>query len=507
MEPPTAQQVQRARADLLSAQQTIAASSELLAAAGISMEMPAHPPLGMEVNAVAVKLPALWPDNPRKWFLHCEAKFRLHRITAQQTMFDHCINVMTAEQSDVVMDLMERGPSPTCYDDLKQAYVERRTPSTAERIQRLRKLGPITDQRPSDLLRLMERILGRSIEGDEIAKEEFVRRLPAQTQLIIRSQAELFIDYVTMAKQQAVDMAVQRLLAESDLQIARCQLPDTEERLLVDMSTGKPRPLLPAAWTRKVFDIHHDLAHAGARAMRRLICDRFVWHGMARDIRHWARTCEACQRAKVSKHVVAPLTPLPMPVKRFDSLHVDLVGPLPASQGFTYLLTIVDRFTRWPEAIPLSDISAITCARAFLYHWVSRYGVPSTLTSDRGRQFVSELWRKTASMLGAATNTTTSYHPQSNGLVERMHRTMKAALKAKLAADPNWVDALPLVMLGMRAAVKEDLNCSAAEMVFGEALRLPGEFFVSADGDWTADPVFVSDLRQRIRQLRPIAPD
>lgn len=192
MEPPTAQQVQRARADLLSAQQTIAASSELLAAAGISMEMPAHPPLGMEVNAVAVKLPALWPDNPRKWFLHCEAKFRLHSITAQQTMFDHCINVMTAEQSDVVMDLMERGPSPTCYDDLKQAYVERRTPSTAERIQRLRKLGPITDQRPSDLLRLMERILGRSIEGDEIAKEEFVRRLPAQTQLIIRSQADLF---------------------------------------------------------------------------------------------------------------------------------------------------------------------------------------------------------------------------------------------------------------------------------------------------------------------------
>lgn len=241
--------------------------------------------------------------------------------------------------------------------------------------------------------------------------------------------------------------------------------------------------------------------------MRRLICDRFVWQGMARDIRHWARACVACQRAKVSRHIVAPLNPLPMPVKRFDSLHVDLVGPLPASQGFTYLLTIVDRFTRWPEAIPLSDISAITCARAFLYHWVSRHGVPSTLTSDRGRQFVSELWRRTASMLGAATNTTTSYHPQSNGLVERMHRTMKAALKAKLAADPNWVDALPLVMLGMRAAVKEDLNCSAAEMVFGEALRLPGEFFVSAEGDWNADPVFVSDLRQTIRQLRPIAPD
>ena len=195
-----------------------------------------------------------------------------------------------------------------------------------------------------------------------------------------------------------------------------------------------------------------------------------------------------------------------MPTRRFDSLHVDLVGPLPTSQGFTYLLTIVDRFTQWPEAIPLSDISALTCARAFLYHWVSRHGVPSTLTSDRGRQFVSELWRKTASLLGAATNTTTSYHLQANGLVERMYRTMKAAQKSKLETDPNWVDALPMVMLGMRAAVKHDMKCSAAEMVFGEPLRLPGELFVSAEGDWAADPASVVDLRQKMRQMRPMPP-
>ena len=316
------------------------------------------------------------------------------------------------------------------------------------------------------------------------------------------------IDYVDMAKQQAVDWGVQRLIADtnSSLKIVRCKLPDTHEQLIVDMSTGKPRPLLPGAWTRKIFDINHELAHVGARAMRRMICDRFVWSGMARDIRLWARTCVACQRAKVSQHTVAPLMPLPMPPKRFDSLHVDLVGPLPESQGFTYLLTIVDRFTRWPEAIPLSVISAATCARAFLYHWVSRHGVPSTLTSDRGRQFVSDLWTKTASLLGTSTNTTTSYHPQANGLVERMHRTMKSALKAKLGSDPNWVDALPLVLLGMRAAVKNDLHCSVAEMVFGEPLRLPGEFCVASDGDMAADPAFVADLRQKIRLLRPIPP-
>ena len=105
---------------------------------------------------------------------------------------------------------------------------------------------------------------------------------------------------------------------------------------------------------------------------------------------------------------------------------------------------------------------------------------------------MSELWRKTAALLGTSTNSTKSYHPQSNGMVERMHRTMKAALKAKLEYDPNWIDVLPVVMLGMRAAVKQDLNCSAAEMVFGEALL--------------ADPAFVVDLRQNMRQMRPVPP-
>ena len=83
---------------------------------------------------------------------------------------------------------------------------------------------------------------------------------------------------------------------------------------------------------------------------------------------------------------------------------------------------------------------------------------------------------------------------------------MKSALKAKLGSDPNWVDALPLVLLGMCAAVKNELHCSVAEMVFGEPLRLPGELFVSSDGDMAEDPAFVADLRQTIRLLRPIPP-
>ena len=114
----------------------------------------------------------------------------------------------------------------------------------------------------------------------------------------------------------------------------------------------------------------------GVRDMRRMICDRFVWSGIARDIIRWARTRVACQRAKVSQHTGAPLMPLPMPPKLLDILHVDLVGSLPESQGFTYLLTIVDRLTRWPEANPLSDICSDVCSRVFLPLGIMVYRLP-----------------------------------------------------------------------------------------------------------------------------------
>ena len=136
---------------------------------------------------------------------------------------------------------------------------------------------------------------------------------------------------------------------------------------------------------------------------------------------------------------------------------------------------MVDRTTRWPEAVPLASTTSADVARAFLSVWVARFGSPSDIPSDRGPQFVSELWSALARSLGTQVHRTTSYHPQANGLCERFHRSLKASLRAALT-DASWVDRLPWVMLGLRSAPKEDLDASPAELVFGQPLRLPGEF-------------------------------
>ncbi len=133
----------------------------------------------------------------------------------------------------------------------------------------------------------------------------------------------------------------------------------------------------------------HNVAHPGVEATVRLVSAKFCWPKMAKQIRLFAQQCIACQKAKVSTHIHLAPTAIPVPQRRFEHLHVDLVGPLPNSAGFSYLFTVVDRTTRWPEAIPLLGITAAECAAALFTGWIQRFGVPAYLTSDRGAQFTS----------------------------------------------------------------------------------------------------------------------
>ncbi|XP_060808829.1 uncharacterized protein LOC132903782 [Amyelois transitella] len=119
----------------------------------------------------------------------------------------------------------------------------------------------------------------------------------------------------------------------------------------------------------------------------------------------------------------------------------------------------------------------------------------------RGRQFESKLFKTLSAILGAEHRPTTAYHPACNGLVERLHRQLKASIKCH--ATSNWTEVLPLVLLGIRSAWKEDIHASAADLVYGEPLRLPGEFLAPTSSDIIDYTDFVARLRLHMAKLSP----
>ncbi|XP_018374067.1 PREDICTED: uncharacterized protein LOC108768207 [Trachymyrmex cornetzi] len=160
---------------------------------------------------------------------------------------------------------------------------------------------------------------------------------------------------------------------------------------------------------------------------------------------------------------------------------------------------MIDRFSRWPEAIPLEEISADTVSTAFYTHWVSRFGAPHTISTGQGPQFKATLFKTLTNLIRCNRIRTSAYHPASNGILERWHRTLKSAIMCH--GNHNWLEVLPTVLLGLRTCFKEDLKSSPAEMLYGSSLRSPGEFFLEEDPP--ADPeIFLQKHRIAMRNIK-----
>lgn len=312
-------------------------------------------------------------------------------------------------------------------------------------------------------------------------------------------------DFTALAESQDSDEELRDLINSnsSSLKLEKVTIPGTCVSIYCDTSTGKPRPYLTTSFRRSYFNNIHNMSHPGIRNSCRLVTERFVWPSINRDTRSWARSCLLCQRNKVTRHITSPVGTFTPPSGRFQHIHVDIVGPLPVCEDYRYLLTAVDRFTRWPEAWPMRGITAQETASVLINGWISRFGLPTHITTDQGRQFESDLFHRLMLQFGTKKLRTTSYHPCANGLVERFHRQLKASLRCH---GESWIKALPIVLLGMRTALKEDLKSSSAELVYGESLRLPGEMVVPlSDRDVPVSPTdFVAQLRKVMAELRPV---
>ncbi len=159
-----------------------------------------------------------------------------------------------------------------------------------------------------------------------------------------------------------------------------------------------------------------------------MVSSRFVWRGLANDITTWSRACLHRQQAKIHPHTRLQSQPVSIPQRHFSHLPIDLVGPLQYSGGLNFIFTVIDRTSKWMEAIPLYDMSVAVCAKALFFSWISNFGVPEMITSNRGPQFTSNIWSQLCEMLRISHCQRTAYHPESICAVKRLHRVSQGCV-------------------------------------------------------------------------------
>ena len=254
-----------------------------------------------------------------------------------------------------------------------------------------------------------------------------------------------------------------------------CADADVEVWATVKEGDQVPKILVPTKYQRAVFDHFHSPSHAGFKSCLETIKKTHYWPNFAEDVKRWTSTCENCQRNKIGRHTQSYLEELPQPTARFSHVHIDLVNMGHTISGFNHLFTIIDRWTSWPEAIPVKTTDARTCAQALVDNWISRMGTPQLITSDRGKQFAGKVWSEMNKILGIKQIHTTAYNPKANGKVERWHHSLKSSLRCRLDGAKNWLSELPLVLLGLRNSPNCDTKVSPALLTYGQSLDLPGQ--------------------------------
>ncbi|XP_033229753.1 uncharacterized protein LOC117181302 [Belonocnema kinseyi] len=300
---------------------------------------------------------------------------------------------------------------------------------------------------------------------------------------------EEILDYHKLADTQKGDKELQALLQSSSaLQLKLVQIPNTDAHIYCDVCTEKARPFITSDLRKAAFDSIQRLSHPGIKATARSVKKSFVWPSIDADCQAWARACIQCQKSKITRHVSSPVGIFAAPSRRFEHVHIDIII-LPHSDGHRYCPTCIDRFTRWPEAFQMENQEAETVALTFYEGWICRYGTPLRLTTDQGRYDSSahDFVKPTSQRYGRAPSPTTkSCNP----------------LSRKFTVDT----CLPTVLLGIRSAWKEDLKATAAELVYGEPLRLPGQFLTPSTTNERGSAAFLQELRGYMQQLRPSEP-
>ena len=221
----------------------------------------------------------------------------------------------------------------------------------------------------------------------------------------------------------------------------------------------------------------HESPLGGHQGMNRTISRiklYYYWPGMAKDVGQFIQSCPSCQRNKVSKINKVPMKITTTASKPFEQIFLDIVGPLPLSiQQNRYILTFQDNLTKFSGAIPLANQEAETIAEHFVTEIVCRFGIPQSIATDQGQNFLAECFAHVCKLLRAHKIKTSPYRPQSNP-VERIHRGLAEYLRHFIDKDKyDWCSWLPYAMFVYNTTPHTSTNYTPFELLFGYVADLP----------------------------------
>ena len=261
---------------------------------------------------------------------------------------------------------------------------------------------------------------------------------------------------------------------------------DKEGTLVYQANQSKPRIVVPTALVPQLISECHDHALAGhyhPQAVFEKLKPRYYWPSMGKDIKSFCDSCVKCHSHKQNhREKPAPLGTNPVPLGPWETLHTDILGPLPETpEGHRWILLVVCAFTKFVELIPLKDTTAETVAVA-LVETFHRYGMPSVIVSDNGVQFRAKLLAEINRLLDVKHVFISAYHAQANSNVERMCGVVKNMIAVSLnRTQREWSQFLGASQHAINAAYQTSNKWSPAFLMFGRHFRLPIEKVLSSE--------------------------
>ena len=263
-----------------------------------------------------------------------------------------------------------------------------------------------------------------------------------------------------------------------------------------------------SARRRLIAQIHQCGGHTGVNKTANLLKNQYYWPGMMDDVKIEVQCCPSCQIVKGKNgRDRAPLQPS-LVGEPFERIAIDISGPYQKSRhGHRYILAIIDYFSKYPVLIPLRQVDAETVARKVFQHWISIFGAPQIIHSDRGTNFESALFKQQCELFGIKKTRTSPYFPQADGLVERLFRTIKPMISAVVHSKKmEWCEALPFVEMGLRSSNQSSIGISPFEVLFGKLMKLPVMWESTLMGktrqEYKGQSEYISSLRDKLETIR-----